>query len=748
MLTMTIEEWLNNDELGINIWKNKYRYNNETLDEWFERVSGHNEDIKDLIINKKFLFGGRTLANRGTKNGSFSNCYCSGRVEDSLDNIMDVAKKIAITFKAQGGQGLSLTNIRPKGFKVGEKFESEGIIPFMEIYNTVTASISQGGARKGALMMSLDAEHPQIKDFITIKSDHNKINNANLSVEVNDRFMEAVKKYYDEGTVVKYTVPNTFKGGNKDGYEVTPIEIYKLMMEHVWKDAEPGVMFMNRFSNYNLMEFIPEYQIYTSNPCGEQPLPKNFSCNLSSFNLSEYVNNPFTDKASFDFSSFTVDIYKVVKAMDDIIDENAYNHPLKEQTEKVLKYRNLGIGVMGLADALIKLGIRYGSPMAIDITNSIFNCLFCNAILASNQLAKERGVFPGYNKKVFNSSIIEEHFSEEEIEELKKDGIRNCSLISVAPTGSIATMLSVSGGCEPHFRLTYKRRTKSLHKEEKIYDVHVKVVQEAKDKNIDIHSNYFIESQQIPWKERVQMQAAMQKHTDTAISSTCNLPKETSLEEIERIYLYAWECGLKGFTCFRDGCRESILITNDTPKSETKNYEKRPVSLPAKLVRFKNGSENWIAFIGMKNNEPYEIFTGKYDLEEFPVPRNIDHGEIIKVKDNLGKRYDFKYIDQYGYENCLGGLSRIFNREYWNYAKLFSALLRSNTPLVFILKTINSMSFETDTLNTWKNGVLRALKCFVEDGTESYEKCPECGEKLVFQGGCAQCLTCGFSKCG
>ena len=265
---MTIQEWLNNDELGISIWENKYRYNNESLDDWFERVSGGDQELKERIIQKKFLFGGRTLANRGTNKGSLSNCYCSGRVEDSVGDIMDTAKRIAMTFKAQGGQGLSLSNIRPKGAKIGDNFESDGIIPFMEIFNTVTHSISQGGSRKGALMMSLDVEHPQIKDFITVKSDQNRINNANLSVEINDRFMKAVKEYYTTGNIVKYTVENKFKGGNSEGYEITPIEIYKLIMEHAWKDAEPGVMFMNRFSNYNLMEEVEDYVIQTSNPCG------------------------------------------------------------------------------------------------------------------------------------------------------------------------------------------------------------------------------------------------------------------------------------------------------------------------------------------------------------------------------------------------------------------------------------------------------------------------------------------------
>lgn len=432
---MTIEEWLNNDQLGIDIWNKKYRYNNETLDEWFDRVSGGDQELRKLIVAKKFLFGGRTLANRGTNRGSYSNCYCSGRVGDSLEDIMKTSKDIAMTFKAQGGQGLSLTEIRPKGAKVGKYFQSEGIVPFMEIFNTVTASISQGGARKGALMMSLSVNHPQIIDFISIKSDHNRINNANLSVEIDDRFMQAVREYYRTGSIVSYTVKNTFKGGNPNGYKITPIEIYKLIMYHAWKDGEPGVMFMDNFSHYNLMEFVPDYQIFTSNPCGEQPLPKAGACNLSSINLSEYICKSFTEEAYVDYSSLLADIYIYVKAMDKIVTENSELHALKEQREFSKNYRNIGIGLMGLADALIKLGIKYGSDESIHLIKDVSEFLFKNAVLASCSLAKDLGAFPKYDSKVFESSIIKEHFSLEEINTLRKFGLRNASLISVAPTG-------------------------------------------------------------------------------------------------------------------------------------------------------------------------------------------------------------------------------------------------------------------------------------------------------------------------
>lgn len=431
---MTVNEWLNDDSLGVDIWNKKYRKNNESLDDWFKRVSGGDSELEKRIREKKFLFGGRTLSNRGMNTGSMSNCYFDGKISDSLDSIMLTASEIAQTFKAQGGQGISLSDIRPKGSKVGKFYQSEGIIPFMEIFNTVTASISQGGARKGALMMSLDVEHPQIKDFITIKSDHNKINNANLSVEINDRFMVAVQKYYDTGEIVKYKIKSKYKGYDQD-IEITPIEIYKLIMHHVWKDAEPGVMFMNEFSNYNLMEKVSDYQIFGSNPCGEQPLPKYGACNLSSINISEYVLNPFTEDAIINYAALGRDMYIYVRGMDDIVTENSELHALEQQREFSRNYRNIGIGVMGLGDALIKMGIKYGSEESIHWLSDLMKFIFRNAVFASNKLALERGTFPKYDSCIFDSAIIKNAFSMEEIRELKKNGLRNASLLSIAPTG-------------------------------------------------------------------------------------------------------------------------------------------------------------------------------------------------------------------------------------------------------------------------------------------------------------------------
>ena len=429
--SMTAKEWLNNNQLSIDIWNKKYRWNNESLEDWFKRVSGNNSNIAKLIREKKFLFGGRTLSNRGTdKQGSFSNCYSHGFVKDSLDDIMNTAYDIAMTFKAQGGQGISLSKIRPKGALIHNQFKSDGIIPFMEIFNTVTESISQGGSRKGALLMSLDIWHPEAASFITVKSDLNKINKANLSVEIDDEFMEAVRNGITE-------VHRTFEyGGSTFDYTVNPVALFDLVCTNACKYAEPGVLFTNRLRNYNIMEYVSTYNIETCNPCSEQPLPKHGACNLCSINLSEYVNRPFTSKAMIDYNTLKKDLAVIVEAMDDVLEENLANHALKEQRLMAENYRNIGIGVMGLADALVKLGVKYGSDDAIDIVRHLMRFIFREAVIVSSQLGIKRGNFPLYSPEVWDSQIIAHNFTDEEIAQLKEiNHLRNCSLLSVAPTG-------------------------------------------------------------------------------------------------------------------------------------------------------------------------------------------------------------------------------------------------------------------------------------------------------------------------
>lgn len=433
---MIVQDWLGKDnKLGIDIWEKKYRYNNETFDEWLDRVSGGDKEVAQLIQNKKFLFGGRTLANRGIDNGAnFFNCFSRGFIEDDYKDIMNACTDIGVTFKSQGGQGLSLSKLRPKGTPIGELYTSDGIVPFMKIYNEVTAGTSQGGSRKGALMMSIDARHKEAETFIKIKSEQGMIEQANLSLEVDDEFMQAVEKYYQTGEVVVLHEKRNYSGHIIE-YDVTPINIFKMMVDNCYDWGDPALLYVNRFRNYNIMEFDNNYKIETCNPCGEQPLPKHGACCLASINLSEFVKNPYTDKAEFDFDDFIRAVHIGVRALDELIDENYYRQPLKEQQEMSFNYRNIGLGAFGYATMLMKLGLKYGGQQANYFTDGLFYCMFREAVKASNKNAKLLGAFPKYNDCVWNSAIIKQHFTQTEIEEMRPYGLRNCSLLSIAPNG-------------------------------------------------------------------------------------------------------------------------------------------------------------------------------------------------------------------------------------------------------------------------------------------------------------------------
>lgn len=752
---MQIEQWLDT-ELGIQIWKKKYRHGDEDFEQWLDRVSGGNQDIRRLIKEKKFLFGGRTLTNRGVENGSMSNCYSSGFVEDNLIDIMNVNTKLALTYKAQGGQGVSLSKIRPKGSSIRGLYQSDGIVPIMEMYNMTTQSIMQGGSRKGALMISLDIKHKEAETFITIKSDPTKINKANLSVEIDDEFMDAVNKFYTTGETVKLNVTREY-AGQIFCYDIIPIKLYKLLMSRAWQSAEPGVIFTNKFRNYNLMEYVDEYQIETCNPCGEQPLPKDGACNLGSINLAQYVLKPFTKDAEFDYDTFVKDVTICIKALDEVIDENLGKHGLPEQSEVSRKYRNIGLGIMGLADAFIKLGIRYGSQDSIRETRNIFAPMFMSAIAMSSELAREKGVFPGYDSRIFDSKIMSNILSHvndiKSLKELQVDGLRNCSLLSIAPTGSLGTMFNVSTGIEPNFAFQFNRKTESLNgNNDTNYTINAGIVKEYQDYLESIGQpftelpNYFVSTYDVAWDDRIDVQATAQRYVDTAISATINLKKDITQEEIEKLYLYAWSEGLKGITIYRDTCRDAVLSLNAPQKKE--EFFHRPQILKAKVVHFINDSKPWVAFIGIKDDKPFEVFTGPADMEMFPIPKSVLTGSIIKVKiPNQESRYDFRYTDSYGYENTLGGLSRCFDKEFYNYARLVSGMLRQQVEISSILAIVDGMQFENESLNSWKNGVMRALKEFVPDGTLTTEVCPDCGSPVIFVGGCKQCSNCGWSKC-
>ena len=731
---MTVEEWLGDNQLSLDIWNKKYRVNNESFEEWLDRISNKDENIKNLIRAKKFIFGGRTLANRGTDRGSYSNCYSIGYVPDDLIGILDVNTKIALTFKAQGGQGLSLSLIRPEGASIRGKFKSDGIVPFMEMFNTTTASISQGSHRRGALLMSLDIWHKEAAKFITIKSDLKKINNANLSLEIDNAFMEDIEAYYLAGETRKRVITQHYTGQDIT-YEVVPIELYKLLCKYALKYAEPGILYVNRMRNYNMMQFHSEYRVETCNPCSEQPLPKHGACNLCSINLSEFVLNPYTDKSEFAIDQLKAAIKAILPAMDRIIDENADNHALPEQKEMALNYRNIGIGVMGLHDCLVKLGLTYGSNESLKFTAELMRNIFRFAVTESVRLGKDLGSFPKYEPSVWDSDIIKNAFNKQEIEHFKQiNCLRNCSLLTVAPTGSIGTMFGVSTGVEPFFAVKYTRRTVSLDGKEQFYDVYIDALKDYQ--RITGNNNiptFFNTSAEIDYNNRILMQAALQDYCDTAISSTINLPKGTTQEVIEDIYLKAWKAGLKGVTVYVDGSRDPILSTDNKPKSiPVTGAPKRPETLPCDIHKVKVKGESFIVCVGLYDEKPYEVFV-------FRLKHNIT---LTDSKGTITKKSKGVYSLESNELKIANLLNTNISVEEKAATLYSSMLLRHGINIKYIIKTAKKVN---DNITSFSSAMCRVLTKYLPITTEG--KCPECGADLVHSGGCVSCSSCGYSRC-
>lgn len=760
-------KWLGENQLSYDIWNGKYRYNNETLDEWFDRVSGGDKRLRQLIVEKKFLFGGRALANRGTgKKGSMFNCYSSGYAPDDINGLMQLNTNLALTYKAQGGQGVSLSKIRPKGTPIGNEFKSDGIVPFMEIFNATTASISQGGARKGALMMSLDIMHKEAETFITIKSNEDKITKANLSLEIDDEFMEAVKKYYETGEVIQIHEIRYYNG-HKVEYDVTPIELYKLMIKTAYDWGEPACIYSNKFRNYNLMEFDDDYQIETCNPCGEQPLPKNFSCNLGSLNVSEFVKRPYTSHAYFDWVEFDRAVEIAVEALDNIIDENLNNHALKEQAKNSKNYRNIGLGIMGYANALFKLSLKYGSEDALNFTNELFNELLFVSLDTSCYLARAKGMFPKCKpEEILKSEIFNlMPFDGDYLEEIKRCGLRNCSLISVAPNGSIATMLGVSGGCEPEFALSYTRKTHNLKDS---YEVFCKSVNEywemtnqsISEGNIKSLPEFFVTSADIPWRARIDTQAVMQRYVDTAISSTINLPKDISVEEIEQIYLYAWKQGLKGVTIFRSGCKRDGILSTDKTDKNTEESNVISESHTAKLNTSTPITREELG--GRLNGGTYvkRIACGKLyitinrDENDNLVEVFIDSGKSGGCSANaecLGRFASAAMRNGMSIDSIVDitkGVKCSACTNMKGKAKQIDGLSCGDVLARTIQEEYKYYHDNKNTENDNKKKELKKTEQQVETLNNNKRICPECGnDGLANEGGCIICHNCGWSKC-
>ena len=770
------------------------------------------DDIYELLKDFKYIIPqGSPMAGIGNNFQvvSLSNCFVIGNPanSDSYGGILKIDQEQVQLMKRRGGVGHDLSHIRPKMSPVkNSALTSTGIVPFMERYSNTTKEVAQGG-RRGALMLSISIKHPDAEDFIDAKMELNKITGANVSVKIDDEFMRCVVsgKPYKQQFPINSDNPSVIK-------EIDARELWKKIIHNAWQSAEPGVLFWDTIIRESVPDCYASFGFKTisTNPCGEIPLCAYDSCRLLAINLYSYVKHPFTPEAEFDFELFKQHVQKGQKLMDDLIDlemekierilAKIESDPEPEgikRTEKelwlnikmkCLEGRRTGFGITAEGDMLAAMGLTYGTDEATAFAVEVQKTLACSAYRSSALMARDRGAFPIYDYKLEeNNPFIQRlRSADEELYSLMKQyGRRNIALLTIAPTGSVSICTQTSSGIEPAFLVSYRRRRKvnpndseatiSFTDEEgqawEEYNVlHHKfaVWAEINGYNVeDLVHKYTDEQLQeviakspynnatancVNWVNKVKMQGAIQKWVDHSISVTVNIPKETSEEVVNKIYQTAWESGCKGMTIYRDGSRNGVLVSgsskNNNTFTETK-APKRPKKLEADIIRFQNDKEKWIAVVGLYEGRPYEIFSGK--AASFVLPNSVEKGWVIRVKeeDNLPARYDFQFLDNDGYKVTIEGLSRMFKKEYWNYAKLISGILRHGMPITNVIELISKLTLDTDSINTWKNGIARALKKYVKDGTiVEGEKCPQCGGKIIYTSGCKQCSDCGWSKCG
>lgn len=587
----------NMDELQKSIWRNKYQYKEESFNEWIERISGGNHKIAKLIRERKFLFAGRILANRGLYRDNikvtYSNCYVLEPPEDNLESIFDTAKNLARTFSYGGGVGIDISKLRPNGAEVHNAAKTtSGAVSFMDLYSMTTGLIGQKG-RRGALMISMDISHPDTEEFIDVKTDLEKVTKANISVKISDEFMKAVKN--KEKYTCKFLMEPTKEEITK---QVDAYELFMKLVKNNWDYAEPGMLFWDNIRKYHLLSEDKEFKHDGVNPCAEEPLPAGGSCLLGSMNLSEFVVEPFTDNAIFDMEKFKACVEDCILGLNEVLEEGLSLHPLKQQQKSVSQYRQIGLGVMGIADMLIKLNIRYGSEESIDLCDKISKSMLNSAVKKSALLAKERGTYEKYNEEaIFKSPFFINNIDEGVKELVKKYGLRNSQILTIPPTGSISTMLGISGGIEPMFNISYTRKTETLHSQDVYYKVYTPIVKEYMNlKDITDENelpNTFVTAMNLKPEERIAMQAAWQKHIDASISSTINLPYEATIEGVYNIYMSAWENKLKGITIYRDGCERSGVLLNDKKSDKEKKVKEDKIE-KAEEHQIKEGQEKFI----------------------------------------------------------------------------------------------------------------------------------------------------------
>ena len=768
------------------------------------------EEIFEVLRDFKYIVpqgGPMTGIGNDFQIASLSNCFVIGNEgpSDSYGGVMKIDQEQVQLMKRRGGVGHDLSHIRPKGSPVkNSALTSTGIVPFMERYSNSTREVAQDG-RRGALMLSVSINHPDSESFIDAKMTEGKVTGANVSVKIDDEFMRAVIN--DEEYVQKYPVFSEHPQYTKT---IKARDLWNKIVHNAWKSAEPGILFWDTI----IRESVPDcyadlgYRTVSTNPCGEIPLCPYDSCRLLAINLYSYVQQPFTKEAVFDFPLFKKHVAIAQRIMDDIIDLElekidailAKIHADPESDElkgveirlwekirqKAKEGRRTGVGITAEGDMLAAMGLRYGSDEAIDFAVEIQKTLAVEAYRASVYLAKDRGSFTIFDarREENNPFILRlKEAAPDMYADMVKYGRRNIACLTIAPTGTTSLMTQTTSGIEPVFLPVYKRRRKVNPNDQ---NVHIDFVDESGDSyeefivfhhkfaewmrvnGYDTSKHYTSEeidrivaespyykatSNDIDWLAKVQMQGQVQKWVDHSISVTVNLPSDVSEELVGRLYIEAWKSGCKGCTVYRDGSRAGVLVSNKDKKNQVQEEmpSKRPMELEADVVRFQNNKEKWIAFIGLYNGRPYEIFTGIADDEEgIMLPKTVTSGKIVKHYDEYGKsRYDFQFQNKRGFKTTVEGLSYKFNKEYWNYAKLISGVLRHGMPVLQAVEVISSMEFDNENINTWKNGVERALKKYIPNGTEaSGERCENCGSPVVYQEGCLICKTCGTSKCG
>jgi len=829
------------DELATNVWVSKYAlkdsfgnlYENSP-EQMHSRIADEivriennypnpmtKDEVLEMLDHFKYVVpqgGPMSGIGNNMQIVSLSNCFVIGhdKPADSYGGIIRIDEEQVQLMKRRGGVGHDLSHIRPKGSPVlNSALTSTGVVPFMERYSNSTREVAQDG-RRGALMLSMSICHPDAERFIDAKMEQGKVTGANVSIKINDEFMQAVVNKTD----FIQTFPIDEKENPTYKQTIDASTLWNKIIHNAWKSAEPGVLFWDTI----IKESIPDcyadlgFKTVSTNPCGEIPLCPYDSCRLLAMNLYGFVENPFTEKASFNHDLFRKYVHKAMRMMDDIIDlevekidkilekikkdpeDDDIRHVEISLWEKIRRKstmgRRCGLGITAEGDMLAALGYRYGSSEAIDFAVQIQQELALAAYGSSVEMAEQRGAFEIYDTAREKSNPMIQRIKKADPELYKrmaKVGRRNIAMLTIAPTGTVSIMTQTTSGIEPVFLPVYKRRRKINPNDKGLFTTGKIIVDEVGDTfqeynvfhpqfltwastqgidPLDIpgmedeeinelvkKSPYYkASSADIDWVKKVKMQGAMQKWVDHSISVTVNLPEDISEDMVAKVYMAAWEAGCKGVTVYREGSRTGVLVKKeDCKKSEQPSIGSamaphRPNLLEADVIRFKNGKEDWIAFVGLYDGHPYEIFTGKIEEDAMYIPKNIKKGWLLKVKEADGsKRYDFQYQDKYGYKNTVGGISRLFDESFWNYAKLISGVLRYRMPIVDVVELIASLHLDSETINTWKNGVERALHRYIPNGTKAKRGtvCPECGEEtLIYREGCLICTSCGHSKCG